>query len=90
MELPNKDTIVNSHAHHFDHVTYCIKGKMSVEREGFPARILEPGNFLLITAGEAHKITALEDDTIGHCIYSHRTPQGEIVEKFTGWPDAYI
>ena len=25
-----------------------------------------------------------------HCIYSHRTPQGEVSEVNTGWPQGYI
>lgn len=32
-------------------------------------------NFVLIKKGKFHKLTALEDGTSYHCIYSHRYPQ---------------
>ena len=46
-------------------------------------------NWVLIKAGVAHRITALRDGTIGHCIYAHRTPQGDVVQEYTGWAPAY-
>lgn len=24
------------------------------------------------------------------CIYAHRTPQGDVVQQWTGWPDSYL
>lgn len=30
------------------------------------------------------------ETTLGHCIYSHRTPQGEVVHDYDGWPSAYV
>lgn len=42
-------------------------------------------NWVLIKADTVHRITALEDGSIGHCIYSHRNPQGEIVQEYDGW-----
>lgn len=24
-----------------------------------------------------------------HCIYAHREPQGDVVQRYTGWPEAY-
>lgn len=46
-------------------------------------------NWVLIKAGVCHRITALADNSIGHCLYAHRTPQGEIVQVYDGWRDAY-
>jgi hypothetical protein len=46
------------------------------------------GSFL-VKAEVEHEITAREDGTIYWCTYSHRTPQGEIVETYTGWREAY-
>ena len=46
-------------------------------------------NFVLIKAGVIHRITALEDNSLGHCIYAHRNPQGEVVEAYDGWAPAY-
>lgn len=45
-------------------------------------------NWVLIKAGAWHRITALEPSTLYHCIYSHRTPQGEIVQEYDGWQKA--
>lgn len=47
-------------------------------------------NWVLIKAGVHHRITALEDGSLGHCIYSHRTPQAEIVQEWDGWEAAYV
>lgn len=44
---------------------------------------------ILILKGTWHKLTALEDGTIYKCIYSHRTPDGAIVDYYDGWPNAY-
>ena len=55
-----------------------------VEREG-PCH-------LLIEANARHKFTYLgPQNTIGKawCIYSHRTPQGEVSLVNTGWNNAY-
>lgn len=46
-------------------------------------------NFVLIKAGVIHRLTALEDNSLGHCIYAHRNPQGEVVEAYDGWAPAY-
>lgn len=46
-------------------------------------------NWVLIKAGVHHRITALEDGSIGHCIYSHRNPQAEVVVEYDGWAEAY-
>lgn len=46
-------------------------------------------NWVLIKANVHHRLTALEDESMYHCIYSHITPQGEIVQDYDGWPKAY-
>jgi len=48
------------------------------------------GEFLLIKANALHTITSLVDDSLFHCVYSHRTPQGEVSEVYTGWNPAYV
>jgi quercetin dioxygenase-like cupin family protein len=101
MHFDDKVRVVNGHKHTFDHVTYCILGKVLVERD-FPIKNedgtfsayhaekeLGPGDYILIQAGVEHKITALTDGALCHCIYAHREPQGEIVQHFTGWGSAY-
>lgn len=47
------------------------------------------GQYFLVLAEELHEIIALEDNTQGKCLYSHRTPQGLITQEFTGWEKSY-
>jgi quercetin dioxygenase-like cupin family protein len=89
---------VEGHAHNFDHTTYCAKGSMKVEALDNVGKTLrsttvsaEDGlNWVLIEAGVCHRITPLVEGTLGHCIYAHRTPQGEVVQQYTGWGPAYV
>lgn len=79
---------IEGHAHNFDHMTYVARGAARIER-GTEAIEKRAGEWALIEAGITHRITALEDDTLCHCIYAHRTPQGDVVQKSTGWRPAY-
>lgn len=45
---------------------------------------------VLIKADVLHEITALEDNTVFWCVYSHRTPQGDVIQKFEGWLGATV
>ena len=88
---------IEGHAHNFDHTTYCARGAMRIEsladdgsvRQATELDSSEGLSWALIEAGVRHRITPLREGTIGHCIYAHRTPQGETVQKFTGWAPAY-
>ena len=84
--------VVEGHAHNFDHTTYVVRGAIRIEADGrsVEKRAAEGHNWVLIKAGVKHRITALEDNTLGHCIYSHRTPQDEIVQHYDGWEKAYV
>lgn len=33
---------------------------------------------------------AMDDRSIGHCIYAHRTPQGDVVQEYDGWTPGYV
>ncbi len=98
MRFAKAGDVVDGHAHNFDHTTYCAKGALLVERldaDGKPEasaelRAADGLNWLLIRAGVRHRITALEDASLGHCIYAHREPQGEVVQQYTGWGPAYV
>jgi quercetin dioxygenase-like cupin family protein len=79
---------IDGHAHNFDHMTYCVRGAARIER-GTQRVDMQAGEWALIEAGVVHRITALADDTLCHCIYSHRTPQGDVVQRATGWREAY-
>jgi quercetin dioxygenase-like cupin family protein len=84
---------VAGHAHHFDHTTIVFSGSVRVEATLPDGRTLDrvfkaPDSFL-VRADVGHAITALEDGTVYWCVYSHRTPQGEVAETYTGWDHAY-
>lgn len=85
---------VDGHTHNFDHTTYVVKGAVHVRGVCPDGRVIErdfsAGDFCLIKAEVIHTITALMDDTLFHCIYAHRTPQGDVVQEFTGWGAAYV
>lgn len=96
-----KGQIINGHAHNFDHVSYCTSGSVHIEAvipqsDGSSKTLTrtlkatDSRNWILIKAGVEHKIIALEDNTKFDCIYSHRTPQGDVVEEYTGWEAAYV
>ena len=97
LRLSKKGDVVDGHAHNFDHATYCVAGSMRVESlhaDGSVKESMEMSagsglGWALIKAGVIHRITALEDGTIGHCIYAHRTPQGDVVQEYTGWAPAH-
>lgn len=48
------------------------------------------GHALLVTAEAPHELLCLGNDGYAGCVYAHRTPQGDIVQQFTGWPDSYV
>jgi quercetin dioxygenase-like cupin family protein len=89
--------VVEGHKHNFDHTTYVARGALLIEAldaDGSVIRTIEKRadmgrNFVLIRAGVCHRITALADNSLGHCIYSHRSPKGDVVEHWDGWPEAY-
>jgi quercetin dioxygenase-like cupin family protein len=85
---------IEPHNHFFDHTTYCVRGRMRVTVRDVamnPLRevSLGPGEWALVEAGKPHSIVAEVDDTLGHCIFSHRDPQGDVVQQYTGWEAAY-
>ncbi len=92
---------IDGHAHKHDHTTIVLRGGIRIDaimqdgrrvsREFF-APDDEHGTqraHVLIKAGVVHRITSLVDHTVAWCIYSHRTAQGDVVQAFNGWEDAY-
>ena len=96
MVLAKAGDTIDGHAHNFDHTTYVVRGAIQIERLDTDGNVIQTVekratkgyNWVLIKAGTAHRITALEDNSLAHCIYSHRTPQGEIVQEWDGWAEA--
>jgi len=93
----DRANIMAGHEHNFDHVTYIAKGAARIEKLDAADNVVssiektaEQGqNWVLIKAGVRHRVTALADGTVYHCIYAHRTPQGDIVQEWDGWGKAY-
>lgn len=85
---------IDGHKHNFDHTTIVFKGAVHVKAKCPDGRIIEqdfiaPSHFLVLKDVE-HEITAIADDTVFWCVYSHRTPQGEISLENTGWKTGYV
>ena len=97
MRFPRAGDVVHGHAHDFDHTTYVTRGSIQIERLGPDGKVersvvkraSDGHNWILIKSGVWHRLTALEDDSMGHCIYAHRDPQGEIVQAYDGWTPGY-
>lgn len=49
-----------------------------------------PGAFVLIEADKMHTLTLLEGPGCYACVYSHRTPEGDVTTEYTGWNAAYV
>lgn len=85
--------VVHGHKHNFDHLTLCWGGRIHIKAllpEGRTVETtVEPGDYRLIKAGVEHEITALDDGARFLCIYAHREPQGDVVQHYTGWAEAY-
>jgi quercetin dioxygenase-like cupin family protein len=94
MRIEKAGDVIEGHAHNFDHTTYIAKGAVRIDRldgeivtQSVEKRASDGRNFVLIKAGVKHRITALEDKSIGHCIYAHRDPQGNVVQEYDGWSE---
>lgn len=98
MALLKKGHVISGHVHAFDHTTYVVRGAIRIEilgpdgevQQASDKRAIDGRNWALIRAGAIHRITALEDNTTAHCIYAHRSPQGDIVQEWTGWEAATL
>lgn len=96
--LPKKGDITGNHEHHFDHMSFVANGSIRVVARDLVGNILWENDFVardpvrdcfLVKKEVRHEITALEDDTLFYCMYSHRTPQGDVVQEYTGYEAAY-
>jgi len=94
------------HKHNFDYTTIFWQGAFRVRATLPDGRKLDQKfaarghprasadglqSHALIRAGVEHEITALEDNCIFWCVYSHREPQEPHVvsQVQTGWREAY-
>lgn len=92
-KLENVGDHVPGHTHNFDHTTIFFKGAFHVKATLPNGQIIERDfkapSHCLIKAEVLHEITALEPNSEFWCVYSHREPQGDIVQEVTGWMEAY-
>ena len=95
-ELGKAGSFTVGHKHNFDHTTYITRGSFLIEKLDEEENVIKSVtksardgyNWILIEEGVKHKITALEDDSMYHCIFSHRNPQGDILQEYDGWYEA--
>ena len=98
MRFEKTGDVIEGHTHNFDHTTYVARGALKIEslhedgtvKQTAIKRAGDGHNWVLIKADVTHRITALEDFSVGHCIYAHRNPQSEIVQEYQGWTPAYV
>lgn len=80
---------MEGHRHNFDHTTIFFTGRFHVKATLPSGRVIERDfdapTHCLIRADVLHEITALTDGAELWCVYSHRTPQGDITQEYTGW-----
>lgn len=90
----NAGEVVEGHTHNFDHTTIFFRGRWNVRATLPDGRVIErqfqAPSHALIKAEVVHQLTALDDGSEAWCVYAHRTPQGEVVQEFNGWGDAYL
>ena len=97
MKFEKAGDVVTGHTHNFDHTTYVVRGALRIEALADDSSVLrsvekrasDGHNWVLIKAEVRHRITALEAGTTAHCIYAHRNPQGNVVQKYDGWTPGY-
>lgn len=97
MPFDQAGSTIEGHAHNFDHTTYVVRGSVRIEALDDAGNVLRSAvkkasdgyNWVLIRAGVIHRLTALEANSLAHCIYAHRTPQGDVVQDWDGWSPAY-
>lgn len=94
--LLKKGDKIEGHTHNFDHTTYIARGSVHIKGtkpDGTVAELTisctDDYPFILVEKDVVHEITALVDDCVVHCVYAHRTPQGDVIQEYTGWDDAY-
>lgn len=65
----------HGHAHCYDHLTLLASGKLRVTALGKDSDFTAPTH-IFIKADVEHELTALEDNTVAHCIHAIREPDG--------------
>jgi quercetin dioxygenase-like cupin family protein len=94
--LRKKGDQIEGHKHNFDHLTIVTRGSVRIKAKKpdgstpqLDVKSTEYWPLINIEAGVEHEITALEDDSAFICVYAHRNPQGEVVQEYNKWDEAY-
>lgn len=77
MHFVNAGDCEMPHSHCHDHLTLLTKGRIRVTVNGKTSEFSAP-HMIYVQAEQLHTLTALEDDTIAHCIHALR--DGDRVE----------
>ncbi len=85
--------LTQGHKHNFDHTLIVFKGAIKITATLPNGNIVEreaqaPAHFL-IRADVIHKIVATVENTEYWCVYSHRDHQGDVIQNYDGWSEAY-
>lgn len=78
MHFKSKGDVEHGHTHPYDHMTLLAKGSVEVSVDGEVSVFTAP-HIIWINADKAHKLTALEDNTVAYCVHAVRE-DGEIVD----------
>jgi len=95
MSFERAGSMVATHTHRFDHITMLSSGAVSVKWKDTQTGKTGEGvwkapTFFMVKKLFEHEFTALEDNTLGFCVFSHRDPNsGEVVNNFNGYMAAY-
>ncbi|MDR1732894.1 MAG: cupin domain-containing protein [Synergistaceae bacterium] len=79
-----KDTILASHSHSHEQISYLVSGAMRFETEDGKTVLLKGGSFAVFAPNETHGGIALED-TVAIDAF---TPAREDFKAETGWKDS--
>ncbi len=98
MRFEKAGDVVEGHTHNFAHTTYIVRGTVQIDQLDSDGSVMrsvlkrasDGQNWVLIKPDACHRLTALEDNSLGHCIYAHRTPQGDVVQEYDGWMAGYV
>lgn len=92
--MPFVGMVCGDHEHNFDHMSIVIQGEIEITARDRDRNVLwvkrfGAGEYVLVKAEVSHEIKCTQAPALFHCIYAHRTPQGDVVQEYTGYDDAY-
>lgn len=88
MNFLKKGDVEEGHSHDYDHGTLLAKGKLLVEkfdddRNVIASKVFTAPTFLFIEKDVAHRLTAMEDNTVATCIHALRSIDEDILDSDT-------